>query len=354
MPNDTALGWIPEDDSAHATDESSRFIPQVPYVMEGLGWVPDIPSTSDATPETHSVKQMLGKAGVKYSQPSGLDSSDLPNQVDLRQHFPPVYNQLKTNSCTANAACGLVMYFEKKSYNKIVSPSRLFLYKASRNLLFQPEDKGAYNRTTFQALTFFGVPPEQYWPFNTELVNAEPNAFCYSFATTYQAVAYYRYDPPGRSKADVLQLIKSQLFAQLPAMFGFQVHNSISQAFKDGKIPFPGPINSDPLAGGHAIVAVGYDDQMQITNTATDETTTGAILIRNSWGNQWGENGYGWLPYKYILSGIATDWWSLLSMNFVDTGQFGFGKDQTSGDTTPTAEDVTKKTETKLPKKTEK
>jgi len=70
-------------------------------------------------------------------------------------------------------------------------------------------------------------------------------------------------------------------------------------------------------------VAVGYDDAKKITNTINNKATTGALLIRNSWGTGWGDNGYGWLPYDYILNRLALDFWSLLSMEWVDTKKFG-------------------------------
>ena len=82
-----------------------------------------------------------------------------------------------------------------------------------------------------------------------------------------------------------------------------------------GNIPFPG--QGDSLVGGHAVLAVGFDDQKKIGKEK------GALLIRNSWGTTWGDGGYGWLPYKYVLDRIALDFWSLLSMEWIATKQFG-------------------------------
>ena len=126
---------------------------------------------------------------------------------------------------------------------------------------------------------------------------------------------YYRLDPPGAASDAVLQSIKQYLAAGLPAMFGFTLYNSFPGiGTNQADIPFPQL--EDSVRGGHAVVAVGYDDAHQIG------TEKGALLIRNSWGINWGDGGYGWMPYSYVLRGLAVDFWSLAQAKFIDTDLF--------------------------------
>ena len=289
----------------------------------GTGWLPPIPDLRDYSVENKDIKLMAKGLGL------GVKTLSLPPIVDLRQWCSPIENQLGLGSCTAHAGMGVVEYFEKRAFGKHIDGSRLFLYKATRNLMKVTGDTGAWLRNVMGALVLCGVPDEKYWPYtdkpgaDPDGFDREPPAFVYAIADDYQALKYFCHDPMGLNipSATVLTTVKMYLTAGIPSMFGFYGFPSFDYTNVKGGIPYPCP--GERAEWGHAIVAVGYDDGKKIKNTLCNKETKGALLIRNSWGTSWGDKGYGWLPYDYILNKLALDFWSLLSMGWVNSNQFG-------------------------------
>ena len=280
---------------------------------KGMGWLRDHPSLRDYTVKHEKVKPLL-------AQTRASKRAALPASVDLRQWCSPIEDQGQLGSCTAHAGVGMFEYYEIKACGHLTNGSRRFLYKATRKLGGFTGDSGAFLRNTMGAMALFGIPPERYWPYDIAKFDQEPPAFCYAFAQNYQSLVYYRLDPPGTAPKDLLTAIKTHLAGELPSMFGFSVYDSIYDA-QGGEIPFP--TANEQMVGGHAIVAVGYDDNKKIKNQRPGgKTTTGAFLIRNSWGKEWGDAGYGWLPYAYVEQSLADDWWVLLKSEWVGAGQF--------------------------------
>jgi len=279
-------------------------------LLNNLGWKRDLPDVRDYSLESDEVKSILERSS-SYKTVGNTSVSS----IDLRRWCSPIEYQGSLGACTANAGVGLMEYFQIRAFGKYLNASRLFLYKTTRKLLGWNGDTGAYLRTTMKAMVLFGMPPEKYWPYNISDFDLEPPSFCYAFADNYKTVLYYRLDPPEYNGTAVLNMVKRFLASHMPSMFGFTVYSSIPRIGQGtGDIPFP--TKRDSAVGGHAVVAVGYDDNKKIGNRK------GALLIRNSWGTNWGEGGYGWLPYAYVESKLAVDFWSLLKADFVDTELF--------------------------------
>lgn len=282
-------------------------------VSRGMGWIPDVPSVQDYHASHAAVQPLLARTSL-------TNTVVLPSSVDLRRYMPPIWDQQELGACTAHAAAALIGYFEKKALGRTADPSRLFIYKATRDLTGAKGDTGAFLRTTMEALAVFGAPPESYWPYDgnpaasNQRLDMEPSAFCYAFGRNFASTTYFRLDPAGATPDQVLANIRSHLAAGLPSMFGFPAYDEYMNAGPDGKVAFPAA--KSQLNGGHANAAVGYDDHLTIG------ADTGALLVRNSWGTSWGIEGYAWLSYKYVTQSLALDWWAVLKQSWLDTGQF--------------------------------
>ena len=289
----------------------------VPYAM---GWMRDLPDVRDFTTSSQEVASILN--AVPAGETVCAEAPRLNAREDLRQWCSPIEDQRTIGSCTAQAGVAIVEYYQRRAFGKHLDGSRLFVYKATRNLLGMNGDTGAWLRSAMGALCTFGVPPEKYWPYDVTKFDVEPPAFVYALGQAYQAEKFYRLDPGGVDPRALLDDIKKHLSAGIPSMFGFTVYDSIAQAQGSGKGRIPFPVASDRVSGGHAVAAVGYDDAMEIRHSASATSTRGALIVRNSWGTGWGDRGYGYLPYEYVLKRLAVDWWVLVKAEWLDQDPF--------------------------------
>jgi C1A family cysteine protease len=212
----------------------------------------------------------------------------------------------------------MLEYMMRRGLGVHTDLSRLFLYRVTRRLLGWTGDTGAHIRTTIKAAAAFGVPPEEHYPYVISRYEEEPDAFLYSYADNFRAMKYARLDPYNANGKQTLDAVKHTLAAGFVVAFGFPVYSSMTES---PYVPFP--TSKDKLQGGHAVLAVGYDDNIKIEDAAGNKTTNdGCLIFRNSWGEDWGENGYGYLPYKYVASQLAVDFWTMYRSEWLKEGQF--------------------------------
>ena len=318
-PTVAGAGVLESEEIAFGPQHVFRSRRQAPGVRRGMGWLRDLPDVRDTTRLRQASRAGAPKDADQHRRAfdrvaKALSTAKaLPSTVDHAEFCSPIEDQGNLGSCTANSCAGMVEYMERRATGQHIDASRLFLYKVTRMLDGWEGDTGAYLRTTMKALVLFGMPPEQAWPYKIRTYDREPSAFLYAYAANYKAVQYLRLDRPDLSPSETLNEIRTALSKGFAAMFGFSVYSSLGD---DPDIPYP--LETDKLDGGHAVLAVGYDDKRECIGT----DRRGALKIRNSWGAGWGENGYGWLPYAYVLSGLADDFWTAFQLKWVDTGKF--------------------------------
>ena len=248
-------------------------------INQWYGWVPDRPDQRD-------------KLYAAIAKPP----KKLPPAVDLRPGCSPVEDQGQLGSCTANALVGNLEFLEKQAGKPVADLSRLFIYYNERAMEGTiNEDSGAMIRDGVKSLVNLGVCAEKNWPYTIGKFTVKPTAACFKAALKHQVLSYHR--------ILTLQQMKQCLAEGYPFVFGFSVYEGFESAdvAKTGQLNLPTP--KEKQMGGHAIMAVGYDDSTQ------------RLLIRNSWGTDWGLQGYFTMPYDYAANNnLADDFWTLRLM----------------------------------------
>lgn len=262
-----------------------------------LGWIPDIPDHRDHV----------------YAAPLKT-LKELPKHVDLRSSGLdfPVYDQGRIGSCTANAIAAAVQFARKKANQKPdFIPSRLALYYLEREIEKTiPVDHGAMIRTGIKVINKKGTYDEEKWPYDDTPADEFTEVFppdCKAVTKPDDAFMKEAAKHTGISYSRVpqtLNQLRACLAGGFPFVFGFTVYSSLWDENGKARAVVPMPKPDDEFSGGHAVLAVGYDDDKQ------------HFIVRNSWGPNEQDQGHFYLPYAYLLDNdLADDIWTIRAMS---------------------------------------
>ncbi len=220
----------------------------------------------------------------------------IPEEYDLTPLMTPVKSQGNEGACTGFAGVACKEYFDSIEYKKVMNLSERFLYEYAKQLSGHSE--GSTIRATITIMKKMGTCEEKYWPYIPNDPD-EPSPLATKNAEKYRIKTY----------AKVLNIddLKRALIQFGPLIAGIYVYKSIRKTGKDGVVPTPNylwPSNWRPI-GGHAICVVGYSDKKKL------------VKFKNSWGESWGDKGYGYLSYEYIRNSMI-DCYSMVDITVPD------------------------------------
>jgi len=273
--------------TATVTDVASYTLVIAPQPQRKWGWKRDLPDLRD-----------------RILRFSAAAKAGLPRAIDLRprEHFP-IYEQGTLGSCTANALGAAFHFAQIQQGLTGFVPSRLFLYFNEREMEGSiDEDAGAYIRDGVKSLCQQGICSEVHWPYIESSFMLRPSNAAYEEAGRNRAQEYARVP-------QTLEDMKACIASGFPFVFGFLVYFSFQSipVALTGNMSMPWAC-CDSVRGGHAVMACGYDDERRV------------FIVRNSWGSGWGDRGYFYMPYDYIVDPeLVEDLWAV---KVVESGDF--------------------------------
>lgn len=221
------------------------------------------------------------------------DVQALPTKIDLRKDMSPVRNQGQFGSCTSFATMGLQEFLLKKQGRFVQQAPAFNWYQSRRQTGAKGKDDGVPTEFALKMLDAYGSVPESDFPYlagskqqdetaRLGFLTAQPSSELTNKGKKNRIMTGYK-------SVTSLSGIKKGLADGTPVVVAMHVFSNIGNTPKSGLMPLP--TNKDKYEGGHAVLAVGYDNEKRV------------IIIRNSWGSDWADGGYFYMPYEYFKMG---------------------------------------------------
>lgn len=248
-----------------------------------------------------------------WQQPRTLGYSNkaLPPSQSLKRYCPSVRHQGDAASCVGwtaayagltiaqNAKMGVTDYHEKQ----LRAFDANFLY----GLIKSESDNWCQEGTTLtdalNVLVYFGCKPEIWEPWFNCNEHGKYNDFTLAIASFNKINDYYAVPLDSG-----LETVKSALFYEFPILIGVNLTESFKPGSSSNKDLWS-PKVGEMMLGGHAMCVVGYDDNKY----------GGAFEVMNSWGEEFGDQGFIWIKYS--------DFFKLVQEAYVfDVGELSEGE----------------------------
>ena len=203
----------------------------------------------------------------------------LPEVVDHRPTMFPIRDQGNQGSCAAMAGSAMKEWQERLDVNINEYMSPQFIYNNREDLL----EEGMHMRDLMEILKEKGDCVEKVFPYGT---SGLPSIEVLMDASKYKILNY--------ASIETIDDLKLSLYSNGPCIIAVPVYNFSERMW------FKGP--KDKLLGGHALCVVGYNKE--------------GFIIRNSWGKDWGQEGYCIMSYEDF--GLQWEIWTTVDGNSFD------------------------------------
>lgn len=271
------------------------------FLLAGCATVPGLSAQNDGSVDALAKSKFKYTLGADISKDPGVEMDEaystqaaLPEVVDLRDGFSPVGNQGQFGSCTSFATIkGLQEFLVKKQGRYEAQAPAYLWYQARRQTGGKGQDTGVPTEFAMKMLDAYGSVPEKEFPYleaskqkdeaaRKEFLERQPGGALETKGKKNRIMTGYK-------SVTKLSAIRKGLADGVPVVLAMRVYSSIGKTGKNGMLPMP--TTKDEFQGGHAVIAAGYDNEKKV------------LIVRNSWGSDWADGGYFYMPYEYVKQG---------------------------------------------------